>query len=91
MYGQSDKVVDCIIVMDFYACRAAMHTVGWHRLLAAPNCKVREAWNGPQCNRGKSHDEGRDGSVAGVCGSLTRAQNESVTGRMELQQVGTDV
>ena len=39
----------------------------------------------------KSHDKGRDGSVAGVSGSLTSAQNKSVTEGMELHQVGTGV
>ena len=40
----------------------------------------------------RSHDEGRDGrSVIETHGSAMGAQNKSVTGGTEMQQVGTEV
>ena len=30
-----------------------------HRLLAGCKCKVREAWNGPQCTEAQNYDEDR--------------------------------
>ena len=41
---------------------------------------------------GQSHDEGRGGrSVTGVHGSVTEAQNKSITGCMEMKRVGTEM
>ena len=59
VYGQSDRCWAATVI-DFNAYWAALPTDGCHRLLAGRNCKVREAWNGWQCNREvQSHDEGR--------------------------------
>ena len=64
----------------------------WHRLLVDCKVKVREAWNGWQCNTGMwSHNEGRDGrNVTGVQGSEMRAHNKSVTGHTEIQWVHSE-
>ena len=51
VYGQSDRCWTAI-VMDFNACSAALPTSGWHKLMAGCKCKVREAWNARQCNKG---------------------------------------
>ena len=57
MYGQSDRQWTAI-VMGFYAYWAALPTIGWHRLLAGRNCKVKVA---SSLTNAQSHDEGRGG------------------------------
>ena len=50
VHGQCDRCWTAI-VMEFNAYWAALSTGGWHILLAGRSCKLREAWNGQQCNR----------------------------------------
>ena len=51
VYGPFDRCWTAIVV-DFNAYWAALPSGKCHRLLAERNCKVHEAWNGWQCNRG---------------------------------------
>ena len=57
VYGQFDRCW-IAIVMDFNAYCTALHTGGWHRLLARCNCEVWEPEMVGSVTKAHSHDEG---------------------------------